>query len=108
MDWGGAEDGAVQEEGRNSDNNISIRRGQSSTWVEHKIYIYRQEQFNVLQIVVDKSEEVMCLDIVQWLRDWDGNYLGGRRGRVPTDTSQDLQNILYHLRRRPDHLENVA
>lgn len=58
--------------------------------------------------MVDKSEEVMFLDIVQWLRDWDGNYLGGRRRRVPADTSKDLQNILNHSRRRPDHLENVA
>lgn len=68
--------------------------------------MYRQEQFNVLQIMVDKSEEVMCLDIVQWLR--DRNYLGGRRRGVPTDTSQDLQDILNHSRRRPDHLKNVA
>lgn len=82
--------------------------GTQDIYIYTYIYIDRQEQFNVLQNVVDKSEEVTCLDIVQWLRDLDSNYLSGRRRGVPTDTSQDLQDILNHSRRRPDHLENVA
>lgn len=35
-------------------------------------------------------------------------YLGGRRGGVPTDSCQDLQDVLNHWGRRSHHLQNVA
>lgn len=40
--WGGLKGGAVQEVGRNSDNNVSIKRGQSRTWCDKTETLYRQ------------------------------------------------------------------
>lgn len=41
-EWGGLKDGTVQEVGRNSDNNVSIKRGQSRTWYDKTETLYRQ------------------------------------------------------------------
>lgn len=51
-DWGSGEEDGVQEVGRNSDNTISIKRGQSSTWVweKHKTII-----MNCTERMVDKN-----------------------------------------------------
>lgn len=89
--FGGVEEDAAQEVGRNSDSNTSIKRGQSSTCEDEGGY---------------KTEQVERLYV--WLHFGLSHHLSGRSGGVPRESYQDLQDVLNHRGRRSDHLQNVA